>query len=55
MQAGALAGQELADRRVVAERLEQLDVPVADVKRTASTPCSSTVSRWTSGMPSAPS
>ena len=33
VQARALAGQELADRRVRAERREQLDVVLADVQQ----------------------
>jgi hypothetical protein len=33
MEAGALAGEELADRGVLAERAEELDVTVADVEQ----------------------
>ena len=48
---GTALGEELADRRVVAERGEQLD-PVEPIRSdAASTPCSGTVSRYSSRAP----
>ena len=49
--AGAALREELPDRRVVAERREQLDRDAPTRSDAASTPCSATVSRCSSAAP----